>query len=399
MTCSPISFNANVDCRSTGENFAPTFLRLNPKGTVPTLVVPLQKTLGPDTESRYRPITDTKAIVEFLDKGRSVMSRTNTTSDAPAPALAPATISFSSTSATIIDDILHSEGGSPNSLLYMNARDDAQLKALAVFLFPFLKSRHEALSGFIAEASNEQSHLSQKTKAFYVEKQTSTQTLLDVFSKADVATAALDATAKAAREDYFATAKTAWEADLKESLTKLNGEIIGPYCLVPAPAGDQISIADLHLAGWLARIVSLSGGSISEDGDTVTAKVEAHIGGGFQFPKEAPATGGAVGARTTPQSKLAAFWDAIKDRPSFQRVYAEREVAQTLLRQCMRLTALWMFVSSICGLRKSRPSADGLVFGNSARPFGPDLAAATESDQCGGSFNVTCIQSFGTPEC
>lgn len=87
--------------------------------------------------------------------------------------------------------------------------------------------------------------------------------------------------------------------------------------------GDQISIADLHLAGWLARIVSLSGGSITEDGDAVTAKVEKHIGGGFQFPKDAPATGGAVGARATPQSKLSAFWDAIKDRPSFQRVYAD----------------------------------------------------------------------------
>lgn len=113
----------------------------------------------------------------------------------------------------------------------MNARDDAQLKSLAGFLFPFLKSRHDALAGFIAEASSEQSHLSQKTKAFYEEKQRSNQTLLDVFSKADVATAELDATAKEAREEYFSTAKTAWETDLKESLTKLNGEIIGPYTL------------------------------------------------------------------------------------------------------------------------------------------------------------------------
>jgi len=310
--------NLRVVDISKGENFAPTFLRLNPKGTVPTLVVPLQKTLGPDTESRYKPITDTKAIVEFLDKGRSTMSRTNTTSDAPAPALAPATISFSSTSAKIIDDILHSESGSPNTLLYMNARDDAQLKALAGFLSPFLKSRNDALAGFIVEATSEQSHLSQKTKAFYEEKQKSNQTLLDVISKADVPTAELDAIAKAAREDYFSTAKTAWETDLKESLTTLNGEIIGPYSL-----GDQISIADLHLAGWLARIVSLSGGSLAEDGDAVIAKVETHIGAGFKLPKEAQATGGVVGARTTPQSKLSAFWDAIKDRPSFQRVYAD----------------------------------------------------------------------------
>ncbi|KZP31387.1 hypothetical protein FIBSPDRAFT_883607 [Athelia psychrophila] len=123
----------------------------------------------------------------------------------------------------MISEILHSEGGLPNSLLCVNARDDAQLKALVASLFPFLKSRHEALSGFIAEASNEQSHLSQKIKEFYVEKQTSTQALLDVFAKADAATAALGATAKAARED---SARTAWETDHKECLTKLNGETV-----------------------------------------------------------------------------------------------------------------------------------------------------------------------------
>lgn len=62
-----------------GENFSPSFLRINPKGTihittplaisdsrissgtVPTLVVPLQNTLAPDMESRYKAITDTEA--------------------------------------------------------------------------------------------------------------------------------------------------------------------------------------------------------------------------------------------------------------------------------------------------------------------------------------------------
>lgn len=65
----------------------------------------------------------------------------------------------------------------------------------------------------------------------------------------------------------------------------------------------------------------LSGGSIKDDGDAAITKVEAHIGGDFHFPKEAPAVAGAAGARTTAQSKLSAFWDAIKERPSFKRVY------------------------------------------------------------------------------
>jgi hypothetical protein len=62
-----------------GENFSPSFLRLNAKGsicittplaisyqhassgTVPTLIVPLANTLAPDMESRYKAITDTEA--------------------------------------------------------------------------------------------------------------------------------------------------------------------------------------------------------------------------------------------------------------------------------------------------------------------------------------------------
>lgn len=62
-----------------GENFEPTYLRLNPAGTsftihplctthsqrgvpgtVPTLVVPLDKTISPEIESRYKAIQDTK---------------------------------------------------------------------------------------------------------------------------------------------------------------------------------------------------------------------------------------------------------------------------------------------------------------------------------------------------
>jgi hypothetical protein len=37
-----------------------------PTATVPTLVVPLQKTLGPNTETRYKAITDTKVSVKLL---------------------------------------------------------------------------------------------------------------------------------------------------------------------------------------------------------------------------------------------------------------------------------------------------------------------------------------------
>jgi glutathione S-transferase len=304
---------------SKGENFSPAFLRLNPKATVPTLVVPLEKTLGPDTESRYKAITDTKSVVEFLDKSRSAVSRTNTTSSAPAPALAPATIAFSAMSAKIIEGI-HAEDGSPNTLLSLNARDHNSLKALAKHLVPFLTGRLQGLNGYITESESGTAHISEKTKTFWQEKKTATEALLAIMVRADKADAELDAAAKAAREEYFKNAKMCWGVTLKEHLVKLNGEIIGPYAL-----GDQISIADLHIASWLSRIIMLSGGRITDDGDVAITKIEAHIEPEFHFTRDfaAPAGGARQDeGRPASQSKLAAFWDAMRERSSFQKVYA-----------------------------------------------------------------------------
>lgn len=92
--------------------------------------------------------------------------------------------------------------------------------------------------------------------------------------------------------------------------------------------GDQISIADLHLAAWLARIVVLSGGRISDEGDVAITMVESHIGPGFQFERNYAALP-AIGATSrqnvthpTYQSKLAVFWDAMRERSSFKKVYS-----------------------------------------------------------------------------
>lgn len=72
-------------------------------GTIPTLVVPMLETTGPEVDSRYRSLRDTivrfhgdslahfQSICEFLDSARNSHT-TNTTSNRPAPTLAPATI-------------------------------------------------------------------------------------------------------------------------------------------------------------------------------------------------------------------------------------------------------------------------------------------------------------------
>jgi hypothetical protein len=99
------------------------------------------------------------------------------------------------------------------------------------------------------------------------------------------------------------------------------------HACLPPTTGDQISIADLHLGPWLARVAFLSGVKASDVGSVAIAKIERHISPDFSLPKEyqlpeAQRTPTA-GAETTPPntSKLAAFWDAIKERPSWQKYY------------------------------------------------------------------------------
>lgn len=210
-------------------------------------MVPLQKTLSEDVDSRYKAITETKvradssyaekrltcmkAIVEFLDKSRSALSRTHTTSSAPAPALAPATIAFSSASNVIIDDLLHSQQGNPNSLKSLNARDEASLRILAAELLPKVQGKHQALVQYISDAQSEKIHVSEKTKSFWAEKKTATEAILDVYKDAQKPTAGLDAAAKQKREEFFQTAKEAWEVSLKAVLLRLSQDIIGPFTL------------------------------------------------------------------------------------------------------------------------------------------------------------------------
>ncbi|KAG8685422.1 hypothetical protein FRC11_010599 [Ceratobasidium sp. 423] len=50
-----------------GETFAPSFLRINPKGTIPTLVAPLSNTLDAASETKYRCVLITEAQSPDVD--------------------------------------------------------------------------------------------------------------------------------------------------------------------------------------------------------------------------------------------------------------------------------------------------------------------------------------------
>lgn len=94
--------------------------------------------------------------------------------------------------------------------------------------------------------------------------------------------------------------------------------------------GDQFSVADIHLCAWLAWLLKISGGSVTDSGPEAIRKIEKNVGGGFSLPRAfitppSPAQDGSTDATTptqpVPQAKLAIIWDAIKERPSWSKIY------------------------------------------------------------------------------
>lgn len=68
-------------------------------------------------------------------------------------------------------------------------------------------------------------------------------------------------------------------------------------------------------------MVKLSGGLYEDNGDTVIEKLEAHVGGGLALPKDFKVED--AQGKTEKHSKLAAFWDAMRVRPSWKEVYGQ----------------------------------------------------------------------------
>ena len=257
--------------------------------------------------------------------------------------MTPATIAFT-TAATKIIDIVRSGSADPNALSWSNARDDASLKKLSAERLTLFQGKRDTLDQLIKGNETAPNPVSEKTLKFWKAKKEAVEGFITVYKDSDKPLDSLDPDARKAREEYYKAAKLAWSA-LKNILLQLQKEIIGPYALGKTLrfgsfrrsqlkgsdyTGDQVSLADLHLAAWLARIAKLAGATASDDGNTVTSKIEAHVGE-LQLPKDfsvaearrrAGLPPGNAGA-TDRQNRFAAFWDAMKERPSWKKVYAD----------------------------------------------------------------------------
>jgi hypothetical protein len=142
----------------------------------------------------------------------------------------PATIAALTTCKAIVD-ILHSNEANPNTLRYLNARDDASLVVLAKDTLASLKERQQKLVKYLAEAESGEMRVSEKVKKLWSEKLDATNVILTVLVDADKSESELDEGAKASRQAFFKTAKQAWETNLGGTLVKLSKEMVGPYAL------------------------------------------------------------------------------------------------------------------------------------------------------------------------
>lgn len=169
--------------------------------------------------------------MEFLDKSRSAISHTHTTSSAPAPTLAPATIALSSTSYLIIDQ-LHSEVADPSSLSYYNyGSDEASFAKWSEVLTPYITGRRDSVAKFIAENQSAEIRASEKTKKLWEARLLEMEALLTVYGNAGKEDGALSPEDKARKDEFRAQAKGFWSVKLRKVLTALDKEMLGPFAL------------------------------------------------------------------------------------------------------------------------------------------------------------------------
>ncbi|KIO27834.1 hypothetical protein M407DRAFT_14828 [Tulasnella calospora MUT 4182] len=330
-----------------GDNYDLAYLRINSSaaGTgVPTLVVPLDRYLGAEIESKYKAISDVSKILEFLDKSRTPISKQGTISHSPAPALAPATIDAQSKSNTIIS-LVHSTP-LDLELLSLAGKTPEEVAELAKGeQGTWLKRRAEKLAAALAhdptaaspDPNNPAPVLTAKSRALLEPRLALYKTIGVIY---DSPTAG-----DAAAQDFFNKSKTVWEVDVKAALEMMEstikqshvasgeeginatgtavqdsatGHVVSVAAANDAAAeaeshnreaqhpgglllGEQLCLADLHLFVWLAHAVHLSRGDLSPGG----------------IDKLGERTGAAIPPR------VKAFWEAMVPRESVKKVYPD----------------------------------------------------------------------------
>lgn len=193
---------------------------VNPKGTVPALVVPYAHTVDEGISTKFKALCSTEEICDFLDRS------TTKSAQFSAPALSPATIQNADLQKEIIARV-HGDEVDPNALLLV-WRDEAERKAKAEGLpATFLRGRQEALERYAREVSSNDAKLSE----FYSNKLKENGGLLALLE------------GKGDSTEVQNKAKALWR-NVGETLAYLEAQldVKAPFLL-----GDQVSLAEYVL--------------------------------------------------------------------------------------------------------------------------------------------------------
>ncbi|GFZ44094.1 hypothetical protein JCM24511_01815 [Saitozyma sp. JCM 24511] len=214
-----------------GANFNPDFLKINPQGTVPTLVI------GDQTW------TDSTSVTSEIIKR------------APHPPRVSA-----HTSTSIIEEI-HAAAHDPNATLLI-ATDEEDRRAKANGLPKgFLEGRQKALDKYAAEAPEE-------FKAFLQRKQQENKQLLDFYvTEPD---AQLKAKIYEQGQQLWTSAGIAIRGVITQALKKNDG---------PFAAGETPSEVDFHIITWLARTITNTGAEPGSPSSVAIPKLQQKTGG------------------------------------------------------------------------------------------------------------------------
>ncbi|GAA5863422.1 hypothetical protein JCM3774_005286 [Rhodotorula dairenensis] len=264
-----------------GENFSPAYLTINPKGTVPALVVPYAHTVDEGISTKFKALCSTEEICDFLDRS------TTKSAQFSAPALSPATIQNADLQKEIIARV-HGDHVDPNALLLV-WRNEAERKAKAGGLpATFLRGRQEALERYSREVGSSDSRLSE----FYATKLKENGNLLALLE------------GKGDSSEVEAKANALWQ-NVAETLAYLEAQldVKAPFLL-----GDQVSLADLHAGAWVARILACAGATAIAEPAAALAALESNLPGSGST---------AIGPKTK------RWVEALFERESFRQVYGE----------------------------------------------------------------------------
>ncbi|TFB02452.1 hypothetical protein CCMA1212_005570 [Trichoderma ghanense] len=194
-------YNVHEIRLSTGDNFAPEYLAINPNGTVPSLTAP----------SLAKPLIESVDILRWID---SRGTRTLVPQD--------------ETRSNKILELMHSPSMSTNLILFQ-ARDATEMAAKKSSAWnAFLQSRQARLDKELA---------AQPDHPFYVSKAAGNLSITSLY-RSDTGPD---------HEELFKLSDQMYRT-VAEGLDKLEGLIALPYA-----AGSQVSEADYNTVPWLAH--------------------------------------------------------------------------------------------------------------------------------------------------